>query len=152
MPFAPGNRLPHEVPTWVKAGSLYFFTRCVHDRERCNPTSEAIAPKLISAARFYHEQGTWYARILLIMPDHLHALIAFPNTAEIRATWRTWKRYTSRDGTVSWQRDHFGHRLRSDESLEEKACYFRENPLRKGLTADARLWPWVFEGMRQELK
>lgn len=146
MPFTPRKNLPHEVPPWVKPGSLFFFTLCVRDREVNLLTRENIAPALLSAARFYREQLRWYARLFLIMPDHLHALIAFPSDAEIRATWQSWKRYTSKATGVVWQRDIFEHRLRSDESLDEKTRYIRENPVRKGLVSDAKLWPWVFQG------
>jgi putative transposase len=145
MPFTPRKNLPHEVPPWVKPGSLFFFTLCVRDREANVLTRENIAPALLSAARFYHEQLKWYARLFLIMPDHLHALIAFPSDGEIRAAWQSWKRYTSKETGVVWQRDILEYRLRSNESLDEKAHYIRENPVRKGLDSDAKLWPWVFE-------
>ncbi len=39
----------------------------------------------------------------------------------------------------------FDHRLREGESLELKAAYLRENPVRAGLVARADGWPWVFE-------
>ena len=79
------------------------------------------------------------------MPDHLHGLFAFPGDAQIRRIWQNWKRYTSKSTGVIWQRDFFERRLRSDESLDEKARYIRDNPVRKGLVAEAKLWAWIFE-------
>ncbi|HTO04421.1 MAG TPA: hypothetical protein VL069_11995, partial [Opitutus sp.] len=35
-----------------------------------------LAPKLLEAARFYHARGHWFLRLFLLMPDHVHALVA----------------------------------------------------------------------------
>jgi REP element-mobilizing transposase RayT len=79
------------------------------------------------------------------MPDHTHALLSFPRAESIRGTMRDWKRYTARHLGIAWQRDFFEHRVRNGESLELKAAYIRENPVRKGLVARAEDWPWVIE-------
>lgn len=60
------------------------------------------------------------------------------------AVIRDWKRYTARVGGISWQRDFFDHRLRSNERWEDKAAYIRQNPVRKGLVADPAQWLWVY--------
>ncbi len=46
---------------------------------------------------------------------------------------------------ISWQRDYFDHRLRSDESHEEKSHYIRQNPVRKGLVTNPEEWKFVWE-------
>lgn len=84
-------------------------------------------------------------RILLLMPDHLHALAAFPAEEQMVKVWRDWKRFTARTTGVEWQRDMFEHRLRTEESWEEKAAYIRENPVRKQLVAQPQDWPWIFQ-------
>jgi putative transposase len=57
-----------------------------------------------------------------------------------------WKEWTAKSLKVKWQRDFFEHRLRRDESCEEKTDYVRANPVRAGLVADADQWPHVFVG------
>jgi REP element-mobilizing transposase RayT len=91
----------------------------------------------------YHAAGDWYVRLLLLMPDHLHALIAPAPDKQLRTLIADWKRFvTSRTGVV-WQKNFFDHRLRSGESWEEKAAYIRANPLRAGLIAQND--PWEFQ-------
>jgi len=41
-----------------------------------------------------------------------------------------------------WQRASFHHRIRSDESAEERRAYMIENPVRAGLVQRARDWPY----------
>jgi hypothetical protein len=42
----------------------------------------------------------------------------------------------------------FDHRLRRDESLDEKARYILANPVRAGLVKREEDWPWfkIFSG------
>ena len=79
------------------------------------------------------------------MPDHIHALISFPNVEAIQACWRDWKRYTAKTSAAIWQRDIFEHRIRNDENWLLKAAYIRENPVRKKLVARADDWRWKIE-------
>jgi putative transposase len=78
------------------------------------------------------------------MPDHVHALLAFPRTEAMRKVIGDWKRYTARQLGIMWQRDFFDHRLREAQELQLKADYIRENPVRRGLVARAQDWPWLF--------
>ncbi len=79
------------------------------------------------------------------MPDHLHALNSFSSDETVRQCWRDWKRYTAKQISVVWQRDVFEHRIRTDESGEEKVAYIRANPVCQKLVKEAKLWPWVLE-------
>ena len=68
------------------------------------------------------------------MPDHCHALITFPASG---SPWtkvvRDWKHWLARSLGIRWQIDFFDHRLRNDESQDEKASYILANPVRAGL-------------------
>ena len=78
------------------------------------------------------------------MPDHLHALVACPRDEDLAKMVATWKRFTAHDAGIAWQKGFFDHRLRNDESLQEKAHYIRMNPVRKGLVAQPEDWPYVW--------
>ena len=39
----------------------------------------------------------------------------------------------------------FGHRLRNDAELAEKACYIRRNPVAKNLCLAEEDWAWLIE-------
>ena len=74
------------------------------------------------------------------MPDHLHMLIGVAGDAQLSSSVRDFKRITSRTAKVDWQRNFFDHRLRHDESEDEKAAYIRENPVRAGLIGPNDEW------------
>lgn len=54
-----------------------------------------------------------------------------------------WKKWNVQSLGVVWQENFFDHRLRRDESVEEKGVYIRRNPVAKGLTSSPDEWPWV---------
>jgi REP element-mobilizing transposase RayT len=78
------------------------------------------------------------------MPDHVHGLVSLPATETLAKTVGDWKRFTARRAAVEWQDNFFDHRLRSGESLDEKATYIRANPFRAGLVKEGQDWPWVW--------
>lgn len=82
--------------------------------------------------------------MILIMPDHLHALLAVPPDRQLARTIATWKSYQTKSLGIDWQSGFFDHRLRSDESLHEKAHYIRMNPVRAGLVQRPEAWPHMW--------
>ena len=105
-------------------------------------TSAQTASALIAAARRYHELSHWWCELVLLMPDHLHAMLAFPSTTRMTVTVRNWKRGTKRFQNVPWQEGFFDHRLRNDTESNECWHYIRRNPVVKCLCADEAAWRW----------
>ncbi|MDD2763602.1 MAG: transposase [Opitutaceae bacterium] len=136
--------LPHHVPGWVKSDSIFFVTICCQPRGINQLCHEAVAGKLFEAVTFRHQSQRWYVRVLLLMPDHLHALVSFPHDEDMRQVVANFKELTAKRAGVSWQRDFFDHRLRAEESLQEKWEYIRMNPVRKGLIDRPEQWPYVW--------
>ena len=136
--------MPHHVPSWVDPEtSDYFITICCQRRgvnQLCLP---GVGDALLSAARVYHQQRKWFPAVLLLMPDHLHMLVGFGREHEMTKVVSDWKRYTARQHKIAWQRDFFEHRLRSTESVKEKAAYILQNPVRGGLAREEAEWPFV---------
>src|SRR5437660_406202 len=93
----------------------------------------------------YAERGTWYLHLMLLMPDHLHALIGLDGDASLSYTIGSFKRATTKFAAAKWQRNFFDHRLRHDESFSEKAEYIRNNPVRAGLVRLASEWPYLLD-------
>ncbi len=77
------------------------------------------------------------------MPDHLHALLAFPPDKKMSSVIGTWKSFHAKQHGILWQGNYFDHRIRTDAELEEKAAYIRRNPVVKGLCSTEEDWPWV---------
>jgi REP-associated tyrosine transposase len=140
------KRLAHDVPLWVDpAKECYFITICCKARGRNQLALPDIAKALFETARHRNDIGVWYVHVALLMPDHLHVLVSFPEVGKrIQAIISKWKEWTSKTVGISWHRDFFEHRLREDESFREKAEYILLNPVRAGLIEKSENWPYVF--------
>ncbi len=138
------QRLPHQVPQWVPDGSFFFITINCEPRGKNHLCRADVGTDILNAAAFNHEKLIWHCRFLLLMPDHLHAIIAFPPTLGLKTTITNWKKYLARTNGIPWQRDFFDHRLRNREEETEKQSYILMNPVRKGLCERAEDWPWIY--------
>ena len=144
MPLPVRKLLPHTVPQWVPESSSFFLTLNCQTRGRNQLCQAGLGEHVLAAMAHYHEQAFWHCRICLLMPDHLHAIIALPRAPGLKTLVTNWKKYVARNFGVDWQRDFFDHRLRDHEQLVEKVEYIRMNPVRKGLSQRAEDWPWVY--------
>jgi REP element-mobilizing transposase RayT len=141
MPELPQRRwLYHVPPTWA-GDSSFFITLCCQARGTDQLCVVPTPEKLLTAVRHYHNEHRWHMFLWLLMPDHLHALVSCPRDEDLTKLVTAWKRFTARETGIVWQKGFFDHRLRADESFEEKAQYIRQNPVRKGLTATPETWP-----------
>jgi len=144
------KRLHHHTPSWVPSGS------CFHIRLRVAPpclvqlTKPCVGHALLNAAHYYHQSRHWSCRLILLMPDHLHALLQFPDKADMSRILGDWKRFTALTQGVIWQTNYFDHRIRDHHSLHEAAAYIRRNPVAKGLCAHESDWPWVWPALAHE--
>ena len=134
------RRLPHEIPSWIPDGEIYFVTICARDRGGTVLLDHA--GEIVQAAVTYHERGRWHLRLFVLMPDHVHLLVSFPADARLVATVAAWKSFTAKQSAFRWQTDFFEHRLRADESFDDKAHYLHMNPVRAGLCKNWQDWPY----------
>lgn len=138
-----GSRLHHTVPGWVPSGANF------HIRIRCAPdnptllTEPKLAVAVLDSFKFYHNLQRWNLRACLLMPDHLHALLAFPPEARMSGVIRNWKRFHTRQNNVCWQEGFFDHRIRNEEEQTEKFHYILNNPVVKKFCKRPEDWPWV---------
>ena len=144
------SRLPSRKPLShtrvfeAHSGSIYFLTVCAVPRGVNTLADDRVASALWQNVCFCHARGDWFPLLFLIMPDHVHGLFSFPPEGEMRKTVSAWKKFTAHALGIEWQRDFFDHRLRSDESFDEKAAYIAENPVRAGLCKTAEAWSYVW--------
>jgi putative transposase len=137
------RKLPHTPPPWVADSAVYFITICTLPRNRDQLCHPAAAEALFESIEFNAGRGIWWPRLVLLMPDHLHALMCFAPVPGMKKAISDWKHFTGRKLRLNWQRDFFDHRLRTGDSLEEKAAYIRRNPVRAGLAEEPQDWPYV---------
>jgi putative transposase len=139
------KHLDHSVHFHGRFGATYFITICCVARGVNQLCKDDVARVLFDTVRRYHDAGRWYLKLLLLMPDHLHLLIGVPSETSLSDLMRDFKRITARLGRIGWQRNFFDHRLRNDESLDEKAAYIRQNPVRVGLIGPEDEWPFAID-------
>lgn len=104
----------------------------------------AIGEQVLAAVRHNHDRRVWHCRLCLLMPDHLHAVLAFPREPGMQTVIANWKKFVAVKFGVEWQRDFFDHRLRDHHELDEKTGYILMNPVRKGLCERAEDWVWIY--------
>ncbi|MBU1693225.1 MAG: transposase [Verrucomicrobia bacterium] len=139
------KKLPHEIPSWVREDAVFFISINCAERGKNQLCHESIAAVVADAFRFCHARDEWHVHLLLLMPDHLHALVAFARDHEMKHLVAKTKEFIARQTGIRWQRDYFDHRLRKDERRLEKAHYIRMNPVRKRLVARPEDWPYVWD-------
>jgi len=144
MNFPIRGRLGHEMPQWVLDGSFYFITINCEPRRENQLCREDTGDAVLAAAAHNHEELIWYCRLMLLMPDHLHAIMAFPREPGLKTIIANWKRFLSRQYKILWQRDFFDHRLRSHQEETEKVSYILMNPVRRGLCEHVENWRWIY--------
>ncbi len=140
------KELVHSIHFHGRFGATYFVTICCQQRgvnQLCKPDA---ASELFEAAHQYHKSEKWYLTLLLLMPDHLHMLVAIPGDSSLSKLARDFKRIAARKVGIEWQRNFFDHRLRHDESESEKYDYILQNPPRAGLVCEGDQWPYVLVG------
>src|ERR1700693_5767780 len=122
---------PPRIPLWLPHDQdvVYFITICVVDRHHVLNT-----PQVFSAVKSYTAGNpNWRTLAVVIMPDHLHALVSPLNRdAPVTQFSAGLKRSVRRDVNANWkwQEGVFDRLLRREESVEEKWLYPRENPVR----------------------
>jgi REP element-mobilizing transposase RayT len=136
----------HVPPEWVDQAGLFFITINCAQRGLSQLTHNDVSAKIFESITFYHSSRRWWPEIVLLMPDHLHALIRFSWSSKngMNSVIAAWKRYTARQLGIVWQRDYFDHRIRSDADYSDKWQYIQNNPVRKNLVENFQDWPHVW--------
>jgi putative transposase len=142
--------LSPDVSLWIQPErETYFITICCRPRGQNQLCESRMADRVFDSARHRQDVGHWYVQTMLLMPDHLHAFLSFPNiNRSCEQVVRSWKRLTARSRGIRLQRDFFEHRIRGDATDRDKGRYIAENPVRAGLVGRAEDWPYVRFGDR----
>lgn len=134
----------HDVPFWVPSDALFFITVCGLPRRQNQFCHGDVAQAMIESVVTRWRLEQWYPVIFLCMPDHVHLIVGFGEDTEMESSLASWKRYAARHLGVRWQRGYFEHRIRHDESADEKIEYVRMNPVRAGYVERPEDWPYVW--------
>lgn len=136
----------------AETGRPYLLTTVTHDR-RPIFRDRRLGRLVVRALRDAQEAGHAETLAWVLMPDHLHWLVA-PASEPLDALMRRIKSCSARAinqqqkaaGPV-WQRGYHDHALRREENLQTTARYIIANPLRAGIVrriGDYPLWDSVY--------
>ena len=96
----------------------------------------------------------------VIMPDHVHAIVWFPEPRQLAILMKQWKQrssfqiheffkrkhpaYLAQMGGVEtvWQAKYYPFNIFTQKKLLEKLEYMHNNPVRAGLVSNSCDWPW----------
>jgi putative transposase len=130
-------------PTLVHEFQRLFSSRWNEHLDACHGACVLRRPELarIVADSLRHFDGDRYDLTdFVVMPNHVHVLVAFPDEAALLEHCVSWKRFTAtrinqvlkRKGRF-WQQDEFDHLVRSLEQFNHVRRYIAENPTRANL-------------------
>jgi len=137
------KHLDHQSPYWVQYDAVFFITVCTEPRGLNQLCHEKVGTAVLKAIRHYHEQRKWFCHLGVLMPDHVHLLMSFPDIPAFSPLIGDWKRWLTVREKILWQENFFDHRLRNEESFGQKADYILHNPVRAGFVKEAKNWPYV---------
>ena len=125
--------------------TILFVSVNANKRQRVFDNPSAVSC-ILSA---WNDAKDWLVGRYVIMPDHVHFCCA-PSRWPI-PDFHKWMKYWKAKVALSfptehvhplWQRQCWDTQLRQGESFEEKCRYMLNNPVRKGLVANAEDWPY----------
>jgi putative transposase len=135
-------------------GATYFFTLTLADRQSDQLTANIT--HLREAFRTVRDARRFDIDAIVILPDHLHAILTLPEgDADFSTRWRLIKtiftkrvvdegtNFRSRDttGRDLWQRRFWEHTIRNDDDFARHVDYIHYNPVKHGLVHSPGDWP-----------
>ncbi|MBC2607293.1 REP-associated tyrosine transposase [Pelagicoccus albus] len=142
--FTPRKYLFHTPPDWIDTTKAhYFITICCQPRYKNQLANPEIASAIYDGLNFRIKRSLLYPYLFLLMPDHLHAIIGYNAKLEpLDKLIASFKQRLAQQHGIKWQKGFFDHRLRNDDSYEEKTHYILQNPVRAELCETAEEWPY----------
>jgi putative transposase len=135
-------------------GGTYFFTVTLGKRQ-----STALVDHvggLRAAFRVARQEPPFTIDAIVILPDHLHAILTLPQRdADFAGRWRRIKGHFSTqllaagvsigrhaNGELAlWQRRYWEHTIRDEEDFVRHVDYVHYNPVKHHLVTRVRDWP-----------
>ncbi|MBE9502611.1 MAG: transposase [Proteobacteria bacterium] len=155
------NDIPHQSALrkgrFSESEKWYSITSCINGnkpllvRDRFQPSADMRAAQIvIDAMQWLHERKRWTCKAYVVMPDHIHIVVALGADQTLSSVMSSFGKYTARKlndflgskGRI-WQHGFYDHCLRNDESYIKHLRYICENPLRKGWAEKVEDWPFL---------
>ena len=143
------------------AGGSYFFTVVTYRRQKflCD---DPVRDALRQAIQETRTTSPFVIDGWVLLPDHLHCIWTLPECdVEFGKRWAMIKRFVSkrcgsilfhdewrndskrrRNESTVWQRRFWEHMIRDEKDFSQHMDYLHYNPVRHGLVASVKDWPF----------
>ncbi len=105
--------------------------------------------KIVQNSLIEGHDATYRLLAWCIMPNHAHILIKQGNQTTLGKITRQWKGSSARSINLAlkrkgpfWASDYFDRAIRDEEHFWNSVTYIHRNPVRAGLVADPKDWPF----------
>ena len=129
-------------------GAYYFLTTSAFDRRPILANFE-VARIIFQTFEWLETQGRIRWICIIVMPDHIHAVIQLGRDQTLPKVMHSLKTFTARkinkqrgEPSTVWQEGYYDRGIRKDESLNEIIRYCYENSVRQGLVKQAKDYPY----------
>ncbi len=120
-----------------------FSERWHGELDRCHGEcvlKDPVNAKTVSDSLLKFNRDRYWLTDFVVMPNHIHLLVVFPNDDAMLNQCEGWKRFTARQINKHlaqsgrfWQQDGFDHLVRSESQFAYFRHYIADNPLKAGL-------------------
>jgi len=154
-------------PLWMDSFSdRTFFVTSVTWQRRPIFRSERCAKSFLDTLYGYRERGIFQLYEFVLMPDHVHLLLAPKPTIALERAMQFVKggfsyRFMKETGSRMeiWERSFTNHRIRDERDYEQHCRYIRTNPVRARFVERVEEYPYssaspgfALDGVPQWLK
>ena len=148
----------HANPNDISSAARTFFVTSSITGKRNLLQSDRSAELFIRVLYGYRAQGKFRLHEFVVMPDHFHLLLTIDSTMTIERAMQLIKggfafRAGKELGMCSplWQKGFHDERVWTSGHYERSRDYIHNNPVKRGLVDDAKLYPYSSAGSRFEL-
>ena len=133
----------HSIP-----GAYYHIIFVTHHRQRllANDTAASI---IFQAFDWLETQSRLEWICIMVMPDHVHAVIQLGEQQTLSKVLHSIKRYTAREinkhlsrSGALWQKGYTDWGIRTEATLNNTLLYCYRNPVKAGLVKTASDYPY----------
>jgi REP element-mobilizing transposase RayT len=147
------QRLPHSADLrkhrFDAANRIYFVTKRVAQGSSIDLAMPDVAPLIIEPLFWLVENRRIWLLGFVVMPDHLHLVLAPRPPQLLREVMQLFCSFTARQinahlshqGSL-WSEEYYEHLLASREKVQPCLDYIYLNPVRRNLATQVADWPY----------
>ena len=90
------KRLDHSPVDWLRDEPDYFITLCAKPRGLNHFCHASMGSAILDSVKHRNEKQIWFCHLVVLMPDHIHLMLSFPDLPSFSGVIGSWKHWLSR--------------------------------------------------------